>query len=149
VTVNYKDEDFAAVVTEATKSHGVDIILDPVGASNIEKNLKSIAIDGRWVLYGLMGGAKVEGPFLASLLKKRVQLLSSTLRARSIPYKKELIDAFISDASEKFSNKQFQPIIDSVTDLEGVVEAHRRMEANLNAGKIIMKIVDVTATDEL
>ena len=62
----------------------MDLILDPVGGSNCDKNLKSIATDGRWVLYGLMGGAKVDGPFLAQLLRKRVQLLSTTLRARPL-----------------------------------------------------------------
>jgi len=149
VTVNYKEENFAEVVTKVTDGLGVDVILDPIGASNLEKNTKSIGIDGRWVLYGLMGGAKVDGPFLASLLRKRVQLLSSTLRARSIPYKKELVDAFISDASEKFSNRQFQPIIDSVTNLDGVAEAHQRMDANLNAGKIIMKVANAVARDDL
>lgn len=140
VVVNYKEEDFANVVSNETSGQGIDVILDPVGASNFEKNMKSIAMDGRWVLYGLMGGAQVSGPFLGGLLRKRVQLLSSTLRARSLAYKKELIDAFISDTSEKFSKGEFVPIIDSVTSLDAVAEAHQRMDSNLNAGKIIMKV---------
>ena len=64
---------------------GVDIILDPIGGSNVDQNLASIAMDGRWVLYGLMGGPKASNDkFLALMLRKRVQLLSSTLRARSL-----------------------------------------------------------------
>jgi len=142
VTVNYKSENFAEVVKATTNGRGVDIILDPIGASNFDKNMDSIAVDGRWVLYGLMGGAKVEGPVLAGLLRKRVQLLSSTLRARSLTYKKELVDAFVKDCSGKFSSKQLEVIVDSVTDMEGVVEAHQRMETNLNSGKIIMKVAN-------
>ena len=65
--------------------HGVDVILDPIGGSNIDQNIASIGMDGRWVLYGLMGGARVTNDkFLGLLLRKRVQLLSSTLRARSL-----------------------------------------------------------------
>lgn len=64
---------------------GVDVILDPIGGSNIDQNIASIGMDGRWVLYGLMGGARVTNDkFLGLLLRKRVQLLSSTLRARSL-----------------------------------------------------------------
>ena len=149
VMVNYKEEDFSEAVKTATAGRGVDLILDPIGGSNVEKNMKSIGVDGRWVLYGLMGGPKVGGPFLAGLLRKRVQLLSTTLRARPIAYKKELVDAFSASTAEKFASGDFKAIIDSVTDLEGVVEAHKRMESNLNAGKIIMKVADVSAKDEL
>lgn len=52
-------------------------------------------------------------------------------------------------SSEKFSSKQFVPIIDSITTLEGVVEAHQRMDSNINSGKIIMKVADVLPKDEL
>lgn len=63
---------------------GVNIILDPVGASYWEKNVNSLTVDGRWVLYGLMGGAKIDGPLFGKFLMKRIQLLASTLRARSL-----------------------------------------------------------------
>lgn len=63
---------------------GVNIILDPVGASYWEKNVNSLSVDGRWILYGLMGGAKIDGPLFGKLLMKRIQLLASTLRARSL-----------------------------------------------------------------
>ena len=63
---------------------GINLILDPVGASFWEQNAKSLAVDGRWVLYGLLGGAKVEGDIFRHLLSKRAQLLSTTLRARPL-----------------------------------------------------------------
>uniref|UniRef100_A0A7M6DNF9 Enoyl reductase (ER) domain-containing protein n=1 Tax=Clytia hemisphaerica TaxID=252671 RepID=A0A7M6DNF9_9CNID len=130
---------------------GVDIILDPVGGSNVDQNLASIAMDGRWVLYGLMGGPKASNDkFFALMLRKRVQLLSSTLRARSLDYKKDLVDSFENHALEKFVSGEYKPIIDSITTLDGVADAHRRMDANLNSGKIIMKVSDsLLAKDEL
>ena len=59
------------------------MILDCVGGSHVEKNLAAVATDGQWVLYGTMGGADVEGPFLRGLLKKRISLMATTLRTRS------------------------------------------------------------------
>ena len=62
----------------------MNIVLDCVGSSFLDRNLKSISIDGRWILYGLLGGANVEGAFLGALLRKRVSLISTTLRSRSL-----------------------------------------------------------------
>jgi len=151
VLVNYKEEKFSERVMDATNKQGVDIILDPVGGSNVDQNLASIAMDGRWVLYGLMGGPKASNDkFLALMLRKRVQLLSSTLRARSLDYKKSLVDSFENHALDKFVSGEYKPIIDSITTLDGVADAHRRMEANLNSGKIIMKVSkSLLAKDEL
>lgn len=62
---------------------GVDIILDCVGATHWEKNLQCLNTDGRWILYGLMGSGEIHGDFLTTLLRKRGNLLASTLRSRS------------------------------------------------------------------
>lgn len=63
---------------------GANVILDSVGGCNWEKNLSSLAVGGRWVLYGTMGGKSVEGDLLGRLLSKRGQLLSSLLRSRHL-----------------------------------------------------------------
>lgn len=60
------------------------MILDCIGGSFVEQNLKSIATDGRWVLYGLLGGGNVDGNILGALLRKRVSLFATTLRSRSL-----------------------------------------------------------------
>ncbi|XP_057307492.1 quinone oxidoreductase PIG3-like [Hydractinia symbiolongicarpus] len=140
VLVNYKEADFSEVVQKETNGRGVDVILDPVGASNWEKNANSLALDSRWVLYGLLGGARIDGSLLGRLLGKRAQLVGTTLRTRSLEYKKELVHAFQSSSLHKFTSKQYHPIIDSVTTLEKVAEAHQRMESNVSSGKIIMKV---------
>jgi len=67
-----------------TVGHGVDVITDCVGGSYWEKNSKSLAKDGRWVVYGLLGGGNVSGNILGVLLKKRASITGTTLRTRSI-----------------------------------------------------------------
>lgn len=88
---NYKTGAFDEVVKELG---GADVILDPVGASHFEKNLACVNRDGRWVLYGLMGGAKTEVN-LGGLLAKRVTLTATTLRNRDEAYKAELVRSFV------------------------------------------------------
>lgn len=75
-----------------TQNKGANVIADPVGASNASRNVASLAIDGRWVLYGSMGGRIVENFDLGSLVAKRGALLSTTLKTRSKEYKKALLD---------------------------------------------------------
>ncbi|XP_022082012.1 quinone oxidoreductase PIG3-like isoform X2 [Acanthaster planci] len=143
---NYKEVDFADQILEYTKNKGVDLILDCVGASHWEKNLRSIAMDGTWVLYGLMGGAKVDGPILGGVLRKRVTIVGSTLRARSTQYKTDLVQAFTKNALPHFGTKLI-PITDRVFPLEEIVEAHKYMAANKNIGKIILSVQgDMTGT---
>ncbi|CAB4042348.1 quinone oxidoreductase PIG3, partial [Paramuricea clavata] len=87
-TANYKNEDFSEMVLKKTNGAGANIILDCVGSSFVDKNLASIATDGRWILYGLLGGANVEGRFLGALLRKRISLIATTLRSRSLEVSK-------------------------------------------------------------
>nr|XP_020833667.1 quinone oxidoreductase PIG3-like isoform X3 [Phascolarctos cinereus] len=79
---NYKEGDFSAATLEFTKGAGANVILDCVGGSYWEKNVACLALDGRWVLYGLLGGAEVHGELLSKLLTKRGSLLTSLLRSR-------------------------------------------------------------------
>ncbi|XP_064629176.1 quinone oxidoreductase PIG3-like [Lineus longissimus] len=139
---NYKEGPFAEKVVEFTKGHGIDLILDCVGGSYWQQNLDTIAIDGRWVLYGLMGGGSVDGNILQKLMKKRVTLQASTLRTRSIKYKAALVESFRKNALPKFASGELKPIIDSEFPLEKIADAHRLMESNKNTGKILIKVRD-------
>ena len=138
--VNYKTEDFATSVGEWTEGKGVDIILDCVGGSYAMKNVTSLAVDGRWVLYGLMGGVEVQGPVLAGMLRKRGSLLATTLRSRSTGYKAELVKRFREECLAGFDGKDapLKPIVDSVMDISEIVQAHQKMEENKNNGKIVL-----------
>ncbi|XP_046903692.1 quinone oxidoreductase PIG3 isoform X2 [Hypomesus transpacificus] len=140
---NYRKENFAEKVCDFTKGRGADIILDCVGGSCWERNVDCLALDGRWVLFGAMGGKTVEGELLGRLLSRRGQLLCSLLRSRSLQYKADLVRAFSEGVLPSFSNQtsSLRPVIDSTFDLEQIADAHRHMEANRNMGKIVIKVL--------
>lgn len=140
VRINYKQQDFAEEVEYATDGHGVDVILDFIGASYFEKNMKSIGVDGRWVLIGILGGTLVEQVNLWDLLSKRVQLIGTLLTPRSDAYKAKLTKEFAERALPLFVNGKLQPIVDKVFSLEDIRYAHERMENNENIGKIIINV---------
>ena len=104
------------------------------------KNVESLAVDGRWVLYGLMGGATVDGPVLAGLLRKRGSLLASTLRSRTREYKADLVRQFREKCLDGFggNNPLLKPIVDCVMDVKEITAAHQKMEENRNNGKIVL-----------
>lgn len=141
-TINYKKEDFAEKVLEYTDGHGVDVILDFVGASYWEKNLKSAAVDGRWILIGTLGGAEVEKMSIGALMQKRLSLKATLLTPRSDQYKAELTQEFSKRIVPFFEEDIIQPIVHSILSFEDLPEAHRQMEANENTGKIIIQVAD-------
>jgi tumor protein p53-inducible protein 3 len=138
--INYKEGDFSNKVLEFTTAKGVQIILDPVGASYWEQNLQSIGLDGRWLLIGGMGGYLVEKINLQVLLKKRIQLIGSTLRTRSVKEKIDLTQLFIRFAEGKFESGRLAPVMDRVFSWTNAMEAHEYMEQNKNIGKIVLTI---------
>ncbi|CDW71149.1 zinc-binding dehydrogenase family protein [Stylonychia lemnae] len=125
-------------ILEYTNKKGVDVILDPILASNFDYNMKSIGMDSRWVMYGTMGGLKVENANFTNLILKRGQILVSTLRNRTDEYKAQLIKDFSSACIQQFEMKRLKPIVDRVMKLSEVQQAHEIIEKNQNAGKIIL-----------
>lgn len=143
VGFNYKEESFAQGVHDFTGGKGANVILDCIGGRNWESNVSSLAIDGRWVLYGTMGGRAVEGDLLGKLLSKRGHLLASLLRSRSLQYKGDLVKAFTGRVLPYFSDQPvtLRPVIDSTFSLDDIAEAHKHMEANRNMGKIVISVI--------
>jgi len=138
--IDYKTEDFEQQILAVTDKKGVDVIIDFIAAPYLQKNINSLALDGRMVLLALMGGIQVPELNVANLLVKRLQITGSTLRSRPLPYKVCLSQALKAYAWSLFEQETFRPIIDSIFDWEEVVQAHTRMEQNLNIGKIILKV---------
>lgn len=138
--INYKTQDFEKEVQKITNGRGVDVILDFIGASYWQKNLASIAVDGRWVLIGMLGGTIVPEIDLGILISKRVQLIGTLLTPRSDSYKAQLTQEFMDNVGPYLADGQVKPIIDSTFPLDQVKEAHEYMEANKNIGKIILTI---------
>ncbi|BFZ10079.1 hypothetical protein BsWGS_13118 [Bradybaena similaris] len=137
--INYKEGKIAEQVLKLTHGKGVSLILDCVGASMFEENLKAIATDGRWVLYGLLSGGQVNLN-LGQMLPKRVQLLCSTLRFRSVEFKASLVHDFAERYCKLFTDGTFRPIIYKVFPLSKIVDSHKMMETNENLGKIVLKV---------
>ena len=139
VAVNYREADFAEAIAEATGGAGVDVILDSIGAPYLEGNLASLAVGGRLVLIGLMGGAKAEIG-LGALLMRRLQVMGSTLRARPEAEKAELARAFLARFGKALESGAIRPIIDEVLPLDEAAEGHRRMKASAHFGKILLRV---------
>nr|XP_016803596.1 quinone oxidoreductase PIG3 isoform X2 [Pan troglodytes] len=140
---NYKEEDFSEATLKFTKGAGVNLILDCIGGSYWEKNVNCLALDGRWVLYGLMGGGDINGPLFSKLLFKRGSLITSLLRSRDNKYKQMLVNAFTEQILPHFSTEGPQrllPVLDRIYPVTEIQEAHKYMEANKNIGKIVLEL---------
>ena len=138
VAVNYNSGDFVAAAVDATGGQGVDVILDSIGAKYLEANLNALAIGGRLVLIGLMGGAQAEIS-LGALLARRLQLIGSTLRGRPDSEKAELVSGFEMRFGADLRAGRIGPIVDRVLPLADAPEAHRAMKASEHFGKIILE----------
>lgn len=140
VTIDYKTQNFEEVVLQVTDNQGVDVVIDFLAAPYFQKNINCMAMDSRMVMLALMGGVVAENLNLANILRKRIHIMGSTLRARTLDYKINLTRDFCEFALPRFESKELQPVVDSVFDWKEVVEAHRYMEANKNQGKIILQL---------
>ncbi len=139
--IDYKKQDFAEEILRLTDGEGVDVIMDFIAAPYFHQNVKSLRTDGRLILIALMGGAKVEEALnLSHFLRKRLSLIGTTLRARSLAYKIQLNQEFWAFAAKKFKENQLKPIIDSTFDWKDASQAHAYMESNRNQGKIVLQI---------
>ena len=116
-----------------------DVILDPVGASYAAQNLKMLAVDGRWVNIGLMGGRRAELD-LAQLLGKRVQLIGSTLRSRDDAFKGELMAQLADKVWPLFASGALQAQAEEVFAWQDAEAAFARLASNQVNGKVVLQI---------
>ncbi len=137
--VCYRHEDFPSRVRELTGGAGVDIVLDHIGGPYLAGNLAALAEGGRLLLIGTMGGAEVTLD-LRQLLRKRLSVFGSTLRARPVHEKEALATAFWEAFGEAITAGRLRPVIDSVYPLAQAAEAHRRMAAGAHVGKIVLRV---------
>ncbi|HIM70848.1 MAG TPA: NAD(P)H-quinone oxidoreductase, partial [Gammaproteobacteria bacterium] len=135
--VDYQTTDFVDAVHEITDARGVDLILDHIGAEYLSRNMRALAVSGKMVLIGVMGGVKAE-LHLAQLLVKRQQILGSVLRPRPIAEKAGIISTFAAVVLPHFAQGSIVPLIHSVFSLGEAAEAHRLMESSGHFGKIVL-----------
>lgn len=139
LAINYREESFAARALEATGGRGVDLILDFVGAPYWRQNTEALALDGRLQLIGFLGGSAGQID-LAPIMAKRLSVTGTTLRRTPLPQKIALTADFVAFAHNKFVRGELRPVIDTIYPLRDAAEAHRVMEANRNAGKLVLRV---------
>ncbi len=137
--IDYRSEDFVEGVAAATNKQGVDVILDHLGGSYLKRNLRSLALGGRLVIIGLMGGAKSEIN-LAQLMVRRQQVIGSVLRSRPVDEKAVITREFRETVVPLFADGRIEPLIHRVLPLEEAASAHRMMESSEHFGKIVLEV---------
>jgi putative PIG3 family NAD(P)H quinone oxidoreductase len=139
VCVDRHEDDFVQVAATETAGQGVDVILDPVGADYLERNIDSLAVGGRMVVIGLLGGTS-STLNLARLLRRRLRVIGSVLRARSNAEKADITKGFVNDVWPWFEQGRVHPVIDRVMSIEDVTDAHALLRKNRTVGKVVLTI---------
>ncbi|MEW7992661.1 MAG: NAD(P)H-quinone oxidoreductase [Candidatus Thiodiazotropha sp.] len=137
LVVDYKNQDFVEEVKGYTGKKGASVILDHIGAAYLAPNMKSLAVGGRLVIIGVMGGIKAELN-LALMMVKRQQIIGSVLRSRPVAEKAAIVAAFKEAVVPLLERREILPLIHETYKLEDVARAHEEMEASAHFGKIVL-----------
>jgi putative PIG3 family NAD(P)H quinone oxidoreductase len=137
--INYREEDFVAVAKEATGGRGVDLILDMVGGSYIDRNYEAAAVEGRIVQIAFLGGAKAEVNF-AKLMVKRLVHTGSTLRPRTVEFKGAVAAELERLVWPLLGERKVAPVMDMIYPMRDAWRAHERMEEGDHIGKIVLDV---------
>jgi NADPH2:quinone reductase len=138
--INYRSEDFVAVVKAATEGKGVDVILDMVAGAYVEREIECLADDGRLAIIALLGGSKATVD-LGQLLRRRLTITASTLRPRSIAFKADIVAKLRQHVWPLLESGKIKPVIYKVFPLEEAAHAHALMESSAHTGKIVLKVI--------
>jgi putative PIG3 family NAD(P)H quinone oxidoreductase len=140
ILIDYKQENFAAVVAQASGGRGVDLVIDFIGAPYLERNVRSLADGGRLVQVGMLGGAEGAAFPLERLLYGHLQIIGTVMKSRTPEAKQAMVRRFRDSWLTRFAEHGLAPVVDTVFPLAQAADAHRRMESNQNVGKIILAI---------
>lgn len=137
--INYREQDFVAEIATITGKKGVDVVLDMVGGDYIEKNMKSLALEGRMVIIAFLQGSKVTVDW-RHIMMRRLTVTGSTLRASPSQRKAEIAMSLREKVWPLFETKKIKPVIFRVFPLAQAAEAHRLMESSAHIGKIMLEV---------
>jgi putative PIG3 family NAD(P)H quinone oxidoreductase len=137
--INYKSQDFAAVIRERTGGRGVDVILDIVGGDYVQRNLDALGMHGRLVQIGLMGGARAQIN-LGAIMQRRLTLTGSLLRPRTVEEKGAIARELEAHVWPLLEAHKVGPIIDRVLPLDRAADAHRALESGDVIGKVVLRV---------
>lgn len=136
--INYHEEDFVEVVKNATSDHGVDVILDMVAGDYIPREMELLAEGGRLVFIATLGGSKAQID-AGKIMRKRLTLTGSTLRARSIAFKGSIARELHEKVWPLLASGEVQPVIHQVFAATDAAGAHKMMESSEHIGKIVLQ----------
>jgi NADPH:quinone reductase len=137
--IDYKTEDFAAVVKELTNGKGVDVVLDMVGGDYVAREISCLADDGRIVVIALLGGAKANVD-LGQVLRRRLTITGSTLRPRPVAFKAQIARELRARVWPLLEAGRIKPVIYRTFPLEAAADAHTLMESSAHVGKIMLNV---------
>ena len=137
--IDYRKENFADRVLAATKESGVDVVIDHVGGPYLRDNLRCLAVKGRLISVGRLGGATAELD-MELLAYKRLQLIGVTFRTRTIEERIEIVRRFVADLIPPLNDGRLRPVIDRVFPLDQAPEAQAYMVSKPRIGKIVLKV---------
>ena len=132
-------DDLLAAMDQLTRGQGVNVMLDLVGGPYVKAGQKLLAVKGRMILVGTVAGGSYE---LESryVMSKRLQIRGTVLRARSLEEKIRATQAFAAEVVPLLARGALRPVIDSRFPLDAIADAHRRLESNESAGKVVIEI---------
>jgi putative PIG3 family NAD(P)H quinone oxidoreductase len=136
--INYRTEDFVAVLKEFTGGRGVDVVLDIVGGDYLARNIAVLALDGRLVEIGMMGGTMSATIDLGVVLFRRLTITGSTLRARGVEEKGAIAAALRREVWPLLEDGGVKPVVYRTFPLTEASAAHRLMESSEHVGKIVL-----------
>ncbi|XP_047078415.1 quinone oxidoreductase PIG3-like [Lolium rigidum] len=137
VCINYKTEDFVARIKEETDGKGVDVILDNIGGSYLQRNLNSLAVDGRLFIIGFMGGVVTEVN-LAVMLARRLTVQAAGLRNRNLGNKAQIVSEVEKNVWPAVVLGKVKPVVYKTFPLSEAAESHKLMETSSHIGKILL-----------
>jgi NADPH2:quinone reductase len=137
--INYRTEDFSAVVKELTGGKGVDVVLDMVGGDYLKREIACLADDGRICLIALLGGARTEID-LGQVLRRRLTITGSTLRPRPVAFKAQIARELRERVWPLIEAGTIRPVVHRSFPLEEAAQAHALMESSAHVGKLVLQV---------
>ncbi len=141
IAINYRQEDFAEVIQEASSGWGVDLILDIIGADYFERNLRSLAREGRLILIAFLSGSKASNIDLAQIMSRKLTITGSTMRPRSTAEKAAIAAELLHHVWPRIESCEIAPIIHATFPLADAAKAHELMESSAHIGKIVLQVL--------
>jgi putative PIG3 family NAD(P)H quinone oxidoreductase len=137
LAISYRDDDFVAAVRDFTGGRGADVILDIMGAPYLARNIETLATSGRLLQIATRGGVHAEVD-LGVLMRKRISIFASTLRARPVAQKAVVVAGVRDQVWPLVAAGQVRPVIDRTLPIAEVAQAHRLIEDGAHVGKILL-----------